>query len=103
MELGIGLNLTRTMIGTIDVESAVVSDMATGVLAVEKMVQNMLFLEDVEMWGGLEINEVHLLTQLPKLKRLQWHPSYYRHLKEMNGAYTRGHSDFVREFIRDRN
>jgi hypothetical protein len=70
-------------------------------VVVEKMVQNMQFLEDVEMWGGLDLDEVHLLTQLPKLKRLKWHLSYYRYLKETNGAYTRGNCDFVLEFIRD--
>jgi hypothetical protein len=69
-------------------------------VVVDKMVQNMQYLEDVEMWGGLDLDEVHLLTQLPKLKRLKWHLSY-RYLKEMNGAYTRRHCDFVLEFIRD--
>lgn len=36
-------------------------------VVVENIVQNMQLLEDVEMWGGLDLDEVHLLTELPKL------------------------------------
>jgi hypothetical protein len=39
---------------------------------VTKMVENMKFLEDVELWGGLDVRRVHVLGQLQNLKRLRW-------------------------------
>jgi hypothetical protein len=39
--------------------------------AVTKMVEKMKFLEDVELWGGLDVGRVHVLGQLQNLKRLR--------------------------------
>jgi hypothetical protein len=39
---------------------------------VTKMVDNMQLLEEVELYGGFDIERIHVLGQLPNLRRLEW-------------------------------
>lgn len=45
------------------------------------MVGKLRYLEDVEIWGGLDVGGVHILGQLQKLKRLRWVISEDRYVK----------------------
>jgi hypothetical protein len=50
---------------------------------VAKMVYKLELLEDVELWGGLDVEKVHVLGYLRNLKRLKWIISDDRYVKGM--------------------
>jgi hypothetical protein len=50
---------------------------------VTKMADKMQSLEDVELWGGLDVGKVHVLCQLQNLKRLRWFIAEDRYVKCM--------------------
>jgi hypothetical protein len=41
---------------------------------VTKMVKKLKLLEEVEIGGGLDLGRIHILGQLPNLRRLRWFP-----------------------------
>lgn len=54
--------------------------------AVTKMVNKMPLLEEVELWGGLDINGLHVLGGLQSLKKLKWIISEDRYVKGMGSG-----------------
>jgi hypothetical protein len=46
-----------------------------------EMAKTLQYLEDVEIWGGLDVERVHVLGQLQNLKRLRWVISEDRYVK----------------------
>jgi F-box domain len=53
---------------------------------VSKMVDKMPLLEEVELWGGLDMNGVHVLGRLQNLKKLRWIVSEDRYVKGMGSG-----------------